>query len=305
MAKARDIVIGVIIAGSFLLFLAMILLMFFLGSGSSDNSEFSFGGLGSSVAIVNLYGVIDSPTEVVRQLDRWGEDESVKAIVIHINSPGGGVAASQEIYEKVLKVKRETDKPIIASMESVCASGGYYVAAACDQIVADPGTITGSIGVIFQYPIVEEMFNKVGIQYQTIKSGGRKDIGSPFRKPTESDSVVFQAVVDDTYHQFVDVIVANRNLPRDEVLRIADGSIFSGRQAQQIGLVDSLGTFEDAVDLAGELSGLGADPDRVREVPRRGGSIFDLIEGLLHLDISGLIDKNQGLIYPQLRYIFN
>lgn len=304
MAKARDIIIGVIIAGSFLLFLAMILLMFFLGSGNSDR-EFSFGGLGSRVAIVNLYGVIDSPTEVVRQLDRWGEDKSVKAIVIHINSPGGGVAASQEIYEKVLKVKRETDKPIIASMESVCASGGYYVAAACDQIVADPGTITGSIGVIFQYPIVEEMFNKVGIQYQTIKSGGRKDIGSPFRKPTEADSAVFQAVVDDTYHQFVDVIVANRNLPRDEVLRIADGSIFSGRQAQQIGLVDSLGTFEDAVDLAGELCGLGEDPDRVREVPRRRGSIFDLVEGMLHLDISGLIDKNQGLIYPQLRYIFN
>ncbi len=304
MAKARDIVIGVIIAGSFLVFLGMILLMFFLGR-SGDDGDFSFGSLGSSVAIINLYGVIDSPTEIVRQLDRWGDDESVKAIVIHINSPGGGVAASQEIYEKVLKVKRESEKPIIASMESVCASGGYYVAAACDQIVADPGTVTGSIGVIFQYPIVEEMFNKVGIQYQTIKSGGRKDIGSPFRKPTEADSAVFQAIVDDTYHQFVDVIVANRNLPRDEVLKIADGSIYSGRQAQQLGLVDSLGTFEDAVDLAGEMCGLGEDPDRVREVPRRRGSIFDLIEGLLHLDISGLIDKNQGLIYPQLRYIFN
>lgn len=304
MAKARDIVIGVIIAGSFLVFLAMIFLMFFLGR-SSDGGEFSFGGLGKSVAIINLYGIIDSPTEIVRQLDRWGDDESVKAIVIHINSPGGGVAASQEIYEKVLKVKRETDKPIIASMESVCASGGYYVAAACDQIVADPGTVTGSIGVIFQYPIVEEMFNKVGIQYQTIKSGGRKDIGSPFRKATEADSAVFQAVVDDTYHQFVDVIVANRNLPRDEVLKIADGSIYSGRQAQQLGLVDSLGTFEDAVDLAGELCGLGEDPDRVREIPRRSSSIFDLLGSLLHLDISGLIDKNQGLIYPQLRYIFN
>ena len=304
MAKARDIVIGVIIGGSFLAFFGMILLMFLFGR-SGETSEFSFGSLGKSVAIINLYGIIDSPTEIVRQLDRWGGDNSVQAIVIHINSPGGGVAASQEIYEKVLKVKRETDKPIIASMESVCASGGYYVAAACDQIVADPGTVTGSIGVIFQYPIVEEMFNKVGIQYQTIKSGGRKDIGSPFRKPTAADSTVFQAVVDDTYHQFVDVIVANRNLPRDEVLRIADGSIYSGRQAQQLGLVDSLGTFEDAVDLAGELCGLGADPDRVREVPRRRGSIFDLLEGILHLDISGLIDKNQGLIYPQLRYIFN
>ncbi len=304
MAKARDIVIGVIIAGSFLAFFAMIAVMIFFGR-SAEDSEFSFGSLGSRVAIINLYGIIDSPTDIVRQLDRWGDDESVKAIVIHINSPGGGVAASQEVYEKVLKVKRETDKPIVASMESVCASGGYYVAAACDEIVADPGTITGSIGVIFQYPIVEDMFNKVGIQYKTIKSGNRKDIGSPFRKPTEGDSAVFQAVVDDTYHQFVDVIVANRDLPRDEVLKIADGSIFSGRQAQQIGLVDSIGTFEDAVDLAGELCGLGADPDRVREVPRRRTSIFDLVEGILHLDFSGLLESNQGLIYPQLRYIFN
>ncbi len=303
MAKARDIVIGVIIAGSFLAFLSMIVLMIVFGR--SDDSEFSFGGLGSRVAIINLYGVIDSPTDIVRQLDRWGDDESVKAIVIHINSPGGGVAASQEIYEKVLKVKRETDKPIVASMQSVCASGGYYVAVACDQIVADPGTVTGSIGVIFQYPIVEEMFNKVGIDYRTIKSGNRKDIGSPFRQATEGDSAVLQAVVDDTYHQFVDVIVANRNLEREEVIRIADGSIYSGRQAQQLGLLDSLGTFEDAVDLAGELSGLGADPDRVREVPRRRAGLFDLIEGILHFDINGLLDKNQGLIYPQLRYIFN
>ncbi|MGB5107617.1 MAG: signal peptide peptidase SppA [Candidatus Zixiibacteriota bacterium] len=304
MAKARDIVIGVIIAGSFLAFFGMIALMVVFGR-SAEDSEFSFGGLGSRVAIINLYGIIDSPTEIVRQLDRWGDDESVKAIVIHINSPGGGVAASQEIYEKVLKVKRETDKPIVASMESVCASGGYYVAAACDEIVADPGTITGSIGVIFQYPIVEDMFNKVGIQYQTIKSGNRKDIGSPFRKPTGGDSAVFQAVVDDTYHQFVDVIVANRDLERAEVIKIADGSIYSGRQAQQLGLVDSIGTFEDAVDLAGELCGLGADPDRVREAPRRRSSIFDLIEGILHIDLSGLLESNQGLIYPQLRYIFN
>lgn len=304
MAKARDIIIGVIIGGSFLVFFGAIIVMVVFSRGSSEG-EFSFGSIGSKVAIINLYGVIDSPTEVVRQLDRWGDDNSVKAIVMHINSPGGGVAASQEIYEKILKVKRETDKPIVASMQSVAASGGYYVACACDQIVADPGTITGSIGVIFQYPVIDEMFDKLGISYQTIKSGERKDIGSPFRKPSMGDSLVFQSVVDDTYQQFVDVIVENRNLPRTEVIKIADGSIYSGRQARELGLVDSLGTFEDAVDLAGELSGLGIDPDRVREVPRRGASIFDLIEGLLNLDVKNLIEKNQGLIYPQLQYIFN
>ncbi len=302
MAKARDIIIGLIIGGSFLVFFVMIGVMIMIGRGDGDGTLPTFG---SKVAIINIYGVIESSGDIVRQLDRWGDDNSVKAIVLHINSPGGGVTPSQEIYEKVLRVRAETDKPIIASMSSVCASGGYYIACAADRIVANAGTITGSIGVIFQYPVIEDMFDKVGIKYHTIKSGSRKDVGSPFRDPTEADSLMLQAVVDDTYDQFVQAIVDNREIGRDEVLSLADGSIYSGRQAYRLGLVDSLGTFEDAVDLAGEICGLGSDPDTIREMPRRRGSIWDLVEGLLNLDLSGLLSRGDNLVYPQLRYIFS
>ncbi len=302
MAKARDIIIGVVIGGSFLLFFGMIIAFVTLGRGGSGDGLPSFG---KKVAIINIYGVIESSTDIVRQLDRWADDNSVQAILLHINSPGGGVTPSQEIYEKILKVKAETKKPIVASMSSVCASGGYYIACAADQIVANQGSITGSIGVIFQYPVIEEMFNKVGIKYQTIKSGRRKDVGSPFRAPTEADSTMLQAVVDDTYDQFVQAIVDNRDMGRDEVVSLADGSVYSGRQAYRLGLVDSLGTFEDALDIAGELCGLGKDPDSVREVPRRRTSLWDLVEGLLNLDLSGLLARGDNLIYPQLRYIFN
>lgn len=302
MAKARDIIIGVVIGGSFLLFFGMIIAFVMLGRGGSSDGLPSFG---KKVAIINIYGVIESSTDIVRQLDRWADDNSVQAILLHINSPGGGVTPSQEIYEKILKVKAETKKPIVASMSSVCASGGYYIACAADRIVANQGTITGSIGVIFQYPVIEEMFNKVGIKYQTIKSGGRKDVGSPFRAPTEADSTMLQAVVDDTYDQFVQAIVDNRDMGRDEVISMADGSVYSGRQAYRLGLVDTLGTFEDALDIAGEMCGLGKDPDSVREIPRRRASLWDLVEGLLNLDLSGLLARGDNLIYPQLRYIFN
>lgn len=301
MAKARDIIIAIVIGGSFLLFGFMIFAMITFG----DYGDSSLPSLGDKVAIVNIYGIIESSTEVVRQLDRWGSDNSVRAIVLHINSPGGGVAASQEIYEKVLKVKRESEKPIVASMSSVCASGGYYIACAADRVVANQGSVTGSIGVILQYPVIESMMEKIGLQYQTVKSGSSKDIGSPFRQPNQGDSLVFQALVDDSYDQFVEAIVANRPLVEEEVRRIADGSVYTGRQALKLGLVDTLGTFEDAVDIAGEMSGLGSDPKRVREVPRRQTTVFDFFGKLLGLDLSDLLERRSELLYPQLRYIFN
>jgi protease-4 len=302
MARTRDVVIGVVIGGAFLVFFLFMILFIYLGSSDRD---FSFSGLGDKVAIVNLFGIIESSGNVVRQLDRWADDDKVRAIVIHINSPGGGVAASQEIYDKILKVRSETDKPIVAAMSSVCASGGYYVACAADQIVANPGTLTGSIGVILQWPVLDSMLNKVGISYETIKSGERKDMGSPFRQPTDADRDAFQAVIDDVYQQFVAAVAEQRNMNWDDALRIADGSIYSGRQAFELNLIDTLGTFEDAVSLAGELGGLGSDPDTVREYPRRRTTIFDLIDGVLNFNLSKLIDGGQLVTYPTLQYIMN
>jgi protease IV len=302
VARTRDIVIGVIIGGSFLVFFLIMAITLIYGRfGEADG----FSGLGSKVAIVNLNGVIASSTEIVRQLDRWGRDDNVRAIVLHINSPGGGVAPSQEIYDKVMKVRASTSKPVVVSMSSVCASGGYYVACAADKIVAVPGTVTGSIGVIFEWPVVNKLLDKVGVQYETIKSGKVKDVGSPFREPNDADRAMLQSVVDDTYDQFVSVVCERRGIPRDSAVAMATGAVFTGRQAQKLGLVDSLGTFDDAVDLAGELSGLGKNPNRIKETPRRTVSIFDLLGSLTNIGLGKLLDSGQDLVSPKLQYIFN
>jgi protease IV len=302
VARTRDIVIGVIIGGSFLIFfLVMAIVLMYGRFGEADG----FSGLGSKVAIVNLDGVISSSTDIVRQLDRWGRDDNIRAIVLHINSPGGGVAPSQEIYDKVMKVRADTDKPIVVSMASVCASGGYYIACAADKIVAVPGTVTGSIGVIFEWPVANKLMDKIGVQYETIKSGRVKDVGSPFREATEADRTMLQSVVDDTYDQFVSVVCERRGIPRDSAVAMATGAIFTGRQAQKLGLVDSLGTFDDAVDLAGELSGLGKNPNRIKEISRRTVSIFDLLGSLTNIDFGKLLDSRQDLVSPKLQYIFN
>jgi len=302
VARTRDIVIGVIIGGSFLLFFLVMALMLLYGQIGEGSG---FSGLGRKVAVVNVNGAILSSTDVVRQLDRWGRDGNVRAIVLHLNSPGGGVAASQEIYDKVMKVREETDKPIVASMSSVCASGAYYIACGADRIVAVPGTLTGSIGVILEWPVVNRLLDKVGIQYETIKSGQTKDVGSPFREANDADRAIMQSVVDDSYDQFVSVVCERRGIPRDSVLTMATGALFTGRQAQGLGLVDSLGTFEDAVDLAGELCGLGKNPGLVKETPRRAVTLFDLLGGLTNLDLSKFLGNTQDGTSPKLEYIAN
>jgi protease-4 len=302
MAKTRDIIIGLIIGGSLLMFFLIMGVM--LTMGRWDDGV-GFSGLGDKVAIINLDGAIESSVDIVRQLDRWGKDSHVRAIVLHINSPGGGVAPSQEIYEKIMQTRRDSGKPLVASMSSVCASGGYYVACAADRIVAVPGTLTGSIGVKMEWPVVGRMLDKVGIRFETVKSSAEKDMGSPYREPTEADRAILQSVVDDTYQQFVDVLVERRGIARDSVLALADGSIYTGRQAKFLGLVDSLGTFDEAVDLAGELCGIGKNPTRIKESPRRRATILDLLGSLANLDLSGVLGAGQYLASPQLRYIFD
>lgn len=302
MARTRDIVIGVIIGASFLIFFLVMGLMV-LSAGYSDGFEFT--GFGDKVAVVRVYGEIISARDVVRQLDHWADDSSIRAIVLDINSPGGGVSPSQEIYEKLLRIREEEGIPIVVSMSSVCASGGYLIACGADRIVANPGTLTGSIGVIVQWPVIGDLLDKVGVQFETIKSGEVKDVGSPFREATDLDREIWQSVVDDAYQQFVQILVDRRQLATAEVLQIADGSVFTGRQARDLGLVDQLGTFEDALDLAGELSGLGPDPETVREVPRRKGSVLDLIGGALGFDLARYVERTENAVYPRLSYLLN
>ena len=280
MSKHRDWLIGGIIVIAMLI---LIMVMVTLVSMKQNYDGVTLSSRGEKVAVIELLGPIYDSRSIVRQFKTYGEHGSVKAIVFRIESPGGLVAAAQEIYEAVKRV-REKGIPIVASMGTVAASGGYYVACGADTIMANPGTTTGSIGVIAQFPNISGLLGKVGIQYETIKSGRYKDTGSPYRDLTPTDRQHLQSWVDDAFYQFVDVIVEERGLARKKVLRLADGRVFTGKQALKEGLIDLLGDNTEAVRLAAQLGGIEGEPTIVKE-RRRRMTLFDLlfqeIEGML------------------------
>jgi len=209
---------------------------------------------GGSIGVVEIDNIIYSSKNIVKDLKLFGDDPSIKAIILRINSPGGIVAASQEIYDVIKRQKEK--KPIITSMESVAASGAYYIALPSDVIVANPGTITGSIGVIMEWPVLEKLLQKLGIEFEVIKSKEHKDIGSTHRRLSEREKQLMQEMVTDVYDQFVDVTVQHRDMPRDSVLKYADGRVFTGQRAKELGFIDTLGSFDVAVDIAGDLTGI-------------------------------------------------
>lgn len=276
--KKKTVVITVVVASCLLVFgfFVLIILVSFAGEGGLE-----FYGFGPRVAVVELYGEIADSRDFVRQIKRWTDDGNVRAIVLDINSPGGAVAPSQEMYTQVLRA-REQGKVVVASFRSIAASGGYYVGCAADRIVANPGTLTGSIGVIMSFPTAKKLLDKIGLQWETVKSGELKDVGSFDRPMTPVEERMLKAVIDDTYEQFVEAVSEGRDRPKEEIYPLSDGSIFTGRQAYNLGLVDTLGTFEEAVSIAGEMAGLGPDPDVVREQKRKPG-LFDLLYNGLNL----------------------
>lgn len=209
------------------------------------------GGYGS----FGIFGSQPGADRIIRQLKEAQEDDTVKAVVLRINSPGGSAAASREIRDEVVKL-RKSGKKVVVSMGDVAASGGYMVACAADRIVANPSTTTGSIGVIMQLQNTQGLYDKLGIKTITIKSGPHKDMGSPDRPLTEEEREILQGMIDDMYDQFLDVVAEGRNMPKEEVRKIADGRVFTGRQALKLGLVDELGDFYDAVDVAKDLAGI-------------------------------------------------
>lgn len=215
---------------------------------------------GGNVGVVEINNIIFSSKDIIRDIKLFGDDPSVKAIILRINSPGGIVAASQEIYDAVKR--QQEKKPIITSMESVAASGAYYIALPSDIIVANPGTITGSIGVIMEWPVLEKLLQKVGIEFEVVKSKEHKDIGSSHRRLNEREKELMQALVTDVYDQFLEVTSDHRDMPLDTISKYADGRVFTGRQAKELGFIDTLGSFEVAVEIAGELTGI-EDPHLV------------------------------------------
>lgn len=218
-------------------------------SGHGDSVSFT-----DSVGVVEISGIITDPKDVLADLKDFSKDDSIKAIVLRIDSPGGAVGPSQEIYRQVRKIKEH--KPVIASLGAIAASGGYYIAAAADGIMANPGTLTGSIGVIMEYANMQRLFDKIGLSPVVIKSGKYKDIGSPLRKMTDAERALLQDFVDSIHDQFIDAVASGRHLKRKDVVKIADGRIFSGKQAKKLGLVDRLGNFEDAIEWAGRKGGI-------------------------------------------------
>lgn len=274
--------------------------MFWLMLKSVDRKEeIVFHGSGEKIAVVEIKGVILDSEEIVRQLKKFHEDRSIQAILLRIDSPGGGVAASQEIYEEVRKI-RETGKIVVVSMSSLAASGGYYVACGANKIVANKGTLTGSIGVISQFMQFDSLMGKIGITMNTIKSGKMKDAGNPFRKMTADDKEYFQSLMDDVHKQFIGVVEDERGIEHDTLVKYADGRVFTGEQALELGLVDTLGTFEDAVGIAAELAGISGEPSIVKEAKKKT-TLFDLL--MNDAEVPEFTDlKNQILHQPILQY---
>ncbi|MEN3037705.1 MAG: signal peptide peptidase SppA [Candidatus Kryptonium sp.] len=263
-------IIGIILSLSVLFFA---LGFFTLVSSMKPTPEDEMVEGKDKIALIELKGVIVNSEEIVKQIKKYAKSKGVKAIVFYIDSPGGGVSASEEIYQELKKAREK--KPVIASMGSVAASGGYYVSLGATKIVANPGTITGSIGVIAQFPNLSKLFDKIGVDFEIIKSGKFKDSGNPYRGLTDEERKYLQNLIDDVYGQFVNHVVEERKMKKEEVLKIADGRVFTGKQAYELGLVDTLGTLEDAIKIAANMAGIKDEPRIVKE--RKKDNIFDIL----------------------------
>ena len=240
-------------------------------TGSAGTKRFS---LNDKIGVLPIEGLITDSFKINQNIDEFAQDDSIVAVVVRIDSPGGSVGAAQEIYDAIIELKKK--KKVVVSMGSIAASGGLLIACAGDKIVANPGTITGSISAIMQFANLEELMKKVGVKSSVVKSGPYKDIGSPMREMTPEEQVIVQELVDDIYNQFIDVIVRNRKLTREQVAAIADGRVFSGRKAKEYGLVDQLGNMDAAAKLASVLAGKDGQYELV--FPKKTGrGIFDLM----------------------------
>lgn len=249
--------------------------------------------LGEGVGLVEVKGVIVDGQETVSQLRALGKDDRVRVLVLRIESPGGVVGPSQEIYTEVKRVAQR--KKVVVSMGSVAASGGYYIAAPATIIFANPGTITGSIGVLMKFSNIEGLLGKVGMKAFTLKTGKFKDVGSPFREMTPEERGMLEGVIESTHGQFVRAVAQGRRLPVAQVAAIADGRIFSGEQALSLRLVDRLGGLQDAIAEAGRLAGIKGEPELIHPPKKKRGPPWDLlVEGAAN-ELGRLSGSGEGI----------
>jgi protease-4 len=246
--------LGLLFVLILVVFTGVFFFAYITGGDSRALSLFS----GDGVGVLQIDGAIDDSRSVLMELKRLKEMPWVKAIVVRIDSPGGAVAPTQEIFEEIQRAKKQ--KPFIASMGGMATSGGYYIATACDKIVANPGTLTGSIGVIMQLTNFEELMKKVGVKGFNIKSGANKDLGSPFQTMSPEGREILQSLVDNVHSQFVAAVAKGRGMNEAQVRKLADGRVYSGAQAKELGLIDQFGTLDDAVELAARRAGIEGEP---------------------------------------------
>lgn len=256
MARNYSIFKGIGLLGVFILvvFVGVFFYAYFTGGESKVISMLAGDGIG----VLQVEGTINDSRELSEELKRFREAPWIKAVVVRIDSPGGAVAPTQEIVEAIHRARKK--KPLIASLGATAASGGYYIASACEKIIADPGTLTGSIGVIMELNNVEELMRKIGVKGYNIKSGVNKDIGSPFHPLSREGREILQGLVDNVYGQFVAAVAKGRGMSEAQVRKLADGRVYSGAQAKDLGLVDQLGGLEDAIEFAAKRAGIGEYP---------------------------------------------
>ena len=314
MERERKLTVAILAMLILVAVIAIVDISFKIEEKRSSQLKLVIPDTGAGVGIVRVEGPIElsSPSgpfglpagaeSVVNRLDALAKDGSIKAVVIRINSPGGTIAATQEIYEKVMKLRKK-NIPVVASMGDVAASGGYYIAAACNHIVANYGTVTGSIGVIAFSPNLRRLFDKFGIQMNVIKSGKYKDILATHRDMTGEERALLQEMIDSSYKKFVKDIAVGRNMSESDIMKIADGRVMSGSTALENKLVDQNGTFEDAIMKARELAGLSEDCPVYEE----NVSPFNQVFGQLNRFLGNRSIPGSEMFYPdyKLEYRYN
>ena len=278
--RSRSTFLWIVIGGGifFVFLMAVFTLVLYTVRHEQNRTEIVSSGSGGTIAIVDLDGVITTPKDVVKNLKKFADDDSVKAIILHIDSPGGGVAASEEIYREVRRIRDEKKKKIVASIESVGASGAYYVASGASKIFADHGSIVGSIGVIMEWYNYGDLVKWAKMQDVVIKTGEFKDTGNPNRDITPAERAYLQGMAQDMLTQFITSVASGRGLKPEDVRAIADGKVWTGEQAKQMKLVDDLGDFQEVVKDTAKSVGISGEPTLVRPEKERH-TLLDVLFG--------------------------
>jgi len=297
--RSRTLLWILIGGGAFFLFVLAVFSIVYLTLHAGGGETAGFTSFGDRIGVVDLDGVILSPQPVVGQLKKFGDDSSIKAIILHVNSPGGGVAASEEIYREVKRIRTEKKKKIVVSIESVGASGAYYVASASDKIFADQGSIVGSIGVIAQWVNYGDLLKWAKMKDVVIKTGEFKDTGNPARDLTPAEQAYMQELIDNMFGQFIHAVADGRGLKYDDVKSFANGKVWTGEQALSMKLIDSVGDFEAAVSDTAKSVGIKGEPTLVRP-ERERKTLMDLLLG----DVSQYLPTREKLMEQQVGFYY-